>query len=161
MSLFRYIWYISLRAFLPLYARLIRLRCRCAKYGCWEAGTCVFYGPPDFLAVCSSAMERLSTLDRSLYGSLLAKKLTFWYEPQRLAVAERHYGISEAFVLWKEQGVIACLVFEHFEVELAWRRPLWRLCLMDRHIVWGQIHAAVRSWLEEHHFADELVRCFS
>ena len=99
-------------------------------------------------------------LDQSLYRSLLAKKLKFWYEPRRCVLAERHFGISEPYFAWKEQGVITWLVYEHFEVELAFDKPLWRLCMRDRRVVWHEIHAAVRAWLEKHHFPAELVGCF-
>jgi hypothetical protein len=106
-------------------------------------------------------MEQLSILDQSLYWSLLAKKLRFWYEPQGRVLAERHYGISESFVAWKEQGVIACLVYEYFEAELAFDKPLWRQCTRGRWVVHHEIYVAVRGWLEKRRFPAELVGCFS
>ena len=54
-------------AYLPLLRLFFRIKWRDLKYDHWQAGDCRFYGPPYFLAMSSKAMERLSTLDQSLY----------------------------------------------------------------------------------------------
>lgn len=161
MSIFRYIWRFIIRGLLPLIAASVRLRCFAARYCRWRAGNCLFYGPRDFLDVCSNAVDLLAKLDPPLYRSLLAQHITFWYEPKGFVLLERHCGIPKSFLLWREQGVLACLVFEYFEREWALKRPFVLLALVDRRIVWQQIYAAARSWLKKHDFLDELVQCFS
>jgi len=99
-------------------------------------------------------------MDQPLHRALLAQHHRFWYEPKGAVLAERHYGIPETFVAWKELGIITCLVYEHFEANLAFDRPLRHLCTMDRHNLRSGIHAAVRKWLEERRFPAELCGSF-
>jgi hypothetical protein len=153
--------FIMRAAYLPWLSLFFRLRCRHLKYGRWQAGNCCFYGPPGFLALCSKAMEQLSTLDESLYQSLLTQRLRFWYEPQLSAVFDGHYGITEAHLAWKESGVIACVLFSHFEVKFVYSGPVWRRAIADPRVVRQRINAAARAWLREHRMAAELVACFS
>ncbi len=157
---FRYFWFILAEALLPVGRVLIRLRCRAAGYGRHEEGNCCFLGPPEFLVLCSKAMEQLSKLDWPLHQSLVSQKLRFWYEPHGPAVFAGHFGISEGFVAWREQGVIACALRAHFEARLAHGRPLWSRLRPEPHVVRERINAAVRAWLGEHEFPVELVGCF-
>lgn len=161
MSIFWCVRLACSKAFLPLLTWARRRWYQSENYNCWHAGGCTFYGPPSFLALCSRAMDQLASLDKSLYQSLLEQELTFWYEPIRIAVVERGLGISEGFLKWKEQGIIACIIFEYFESEMAWALPFWRRCSMDRCEVWEEIHEAVQKWLEGHSFPRALIDCFS
>ena len=161
----RVLWFIFCfimrGAYLPLLRLFFRLKWRDLKYDHWQAGDCCFYGPPDILAVCSKAMERLSTLDQALYQSLLTQKLRFWYEPhQNNAYFDGHFGIPEAFLGWKETGVIACVLFAHFDTKLVHGGPVWYRMIADPRAGQQKINASVRAWLEENRFPAELVGCF-
>jgi len=157
VSAFRF---VTAKVLLPLSGVLVGLRWRAARYGRWRAGNCCFYGPPDFLAICSKAMEQLSVLDKSVYLSLLPQNFRIWYEPHGPAVFHRHFGISESYVAWREQGVIACVLYAHFEAKLAHGKAMWHMIIAEPRVVRQKIHVAVRAWLEDHRFPAELAGCF-
>jgi hypothetical protein len=139
---------------------LLRRRCGSAKYGRYSAGKCRFCGPPDFLALCGEATDKLSALDPHLYQSLLTRNLKFWYEPKGPAVFTGHFGISDGFVAWRHQGIIACVLYAHFEAHLIEGRSWWRVCMDDTRERRKRVDAAVRVWLEDHQFASELAEFF-
>jgi hypothetical protein len=147
---------------LPMAIAVVRSRARRAKHGNWQAGNCCFYGPPEFLAVCSKATKMLSVLDQPIYQSLLEKRLWFWFENElhKPAWGERGVGISPQWLAWNEQGVISCLIYEQFEVELIYSKPLWRQCLMNWTLISQQVYYRTHAWLKEHDFPCELVDCF-
>jgi len=139
---------------------LLRRTCIGRKYQQWRIGKCQFWGPPDFVALCRGALDQLSLLDPVLYQSLPDEDLTLWYEPKGPAVFYGHFGITDAFVAWQEKGVLACVVFVHFEAKLAGGKPLWRAFLADPSSARQKIDAAVRNWMAEHSFPAELANCF-
>jgi len=163
MFILRGIWHLALKALLPFVIAAIRYRCRGLKYDCWQAGNCNFYGPPEFLSLCSGAMKKLSDLDKSLHDALVAEQETFWYEPGggKILCAERHYGINDAFVAWGEAGVIACLVYEYFETKLVYQRPFRESCMTNRNARGLALHGGTRAWLEKHLFPAELIKSFN
>ena len=145
---------------LPILRMVSKFRCWDGRYGRFQAGKCCFCGPPEFLSLCSNAMHALSLMDRPLFESVAGQKLMLWYEPQILVVFDGHFGISEKYVSWKERGVIACIVYAHFEGELRSGLRLWQRLYEDTAVTRQKIHRAVRGWLETHDFPRELVDCF-
>lgn len=141
-------------AFVPLAGAVFGLRCRLARYEKWHIRNCYFYGPTDFLGVCSRAMELLLTLDCELYESVASRKLVSWYEPNGPVFFKNHCGISKAFIGWQEHGVIACLLYSYFAVTLGYEgkeaTQSASLRILNR----------VRSWLKDHTFPPELLSCF-
>ncbi len=105
-------------------------------------------------------MEQLSSLDDSLYQDLLTQKLRFWYEPSGLAFFHRHFGIPKSYVAWKEQGVIACVLYAYFEAKLVHGRLLWCAVFAQPSVATRPVYATVRAWLEQHQFPAELVGFF-
>lgn len=99
-------------------------------------------------------------MDPSLYESLAFQKLKLWYEPYGPMVFDGHFGISESFAAWKEWGVIACVLYAHFEARLRLERKLWERLFENPVVTRQKIHAAVRAWLKDHDFPGELVGCF-
>ncbi len=152
---------ISAWVLLPVGLALLRLRCRALGYRSAETGHCWFWGPPEFLTLCLKSMQRLSTMDQSLYESLSGQNLTIWYEPNGPAVFLRHFGISENFAAWKEQGIIACIICAHFTERLRLGRRLSQRLFDDPIVIRERIHESVRAWLDQHGFANELIECFA
>src|SRR4051812_25367525 len=77
----------------------------------FRIGKCYFFGPPEFLELCRGAMDQLFRLDKALFDSIRRQKLRIWYEPIRKTVFYGLFGIPNTFLAWKEQGVIACIVY--------------------------------------------------
>jgi len=152
--------FICRKAVVLIGRMLIKFRCRDAKYGRFQAGNCCFCGPPEFLSLCSNAMDVLSLMDRPLFESVAGQKLKLWYEPQILVFFDGHFGISKNYVLWKEKGVITCIVYAHFEMELRSGLRLWQRLFEDTAVTRQKIHLAVHGWLETHDFPRELVDLF-
>ena len=145
---------------LALGRALFRRACAGAKYKRWCIGRCQFWGPPDFLALCSKSLDQLARLDAGLYQSLPSEDITLWYEPKGPALFYGHFGISEAFAAWGESGVLAGVLFLHFEAKLAAGKPLWRAFLANPCSAREQINLEVRNWMAEHNFPAELANCF-
>ena len=145
---------------LPLKRALAWLTWRGSSYRLWCAGRCCFYGNPEFLALCRSAMECISLMDPVLHAFLEQEKLRFWFEPSGQAIFPRYFGISNEYIAWRESGVIACICYTHFAANLGHDRgPWWRLTTKPA-VVRRNLHLAVRAWLEQHGFPCELVACF-
>jgi len=160
MIILRYLRYCIFRSCLPFSRAIIRLECHFLRYSSWRTGKCVFYGPDEFLATCSKALELLAMLDQPLYESLVAKRITCWLEPKGMVSVDKYFGIAPAFVKWKEQGIIAALVYAQFERESALKGPHSLLSPIKRRAVYNEILSAARSWLEVHRFPRELYDCF-
>jgi len=134
----------------------MRRRFRAAKYGYYRVGSCRFWGPPEFLALCSRAIDQLATLDPGVHGSVLTENLELWYEPAWHVIFYGHFGVSDSFVAWKEQGVIACVIFLHLEAQLAHGRALWRAFAADPFAARQRVADATTAWLAKHGFPAEL-----
>jgi hypothetical protein len=145
----------------PFSAATVPLRCRLGHYAKWCAGRSVFYGPPEFLAVCQTAMKELETTDAALSQSILTRKFRVWYEPAGPAFFYKHFGISEAYFAWRDQGIIACLAYLHFEAQLAHGAKAWGSALRDYPVLEAKVYAAVRGWLHEHQFPQDLALGFN
>jgi hypothetical protein len=123
-------------------------------------GNCSFLGPPEFLKLCSSAMDQLSNLDPALSDSIRQQKLRIWYEPRRTIVYYGLFGIPEAFLTWQEKGVIACILYAHFDARLLEAGSVGRAITSHPGALAERAKAPVRMWLEAKGFPSELVTCF-
>lgn len=106
-------------------------------------------------------MEQLSALDQGVYESVLGQHFVFWFDPSGAAFFHRHFGIPESYAAWREEGVIACIVYAHFEVRLVHGKSVWRAILGTPRSGSALIHGAVREWLGLHRFLGELVGFFN
>ena len=106
-------------------------------------------------------MDKLQTADPALFLSILQEKFCVWYEPRSPAFFYKHFGISEAYFAWREQGIIVCLVYLHFEAHLAHGARARKLALRDYPALEAAVYAAVRHWLNEHQYPALLALGFS
>ena len=145
----------------PFLVLTVKGRCRRDNYGLLRFGKSRFRGSPEFLALSSCAMDGLALLDPVLHRSVLAERLEFWYEPTCTLSFHGFQGISDGYLVWREQGVIAWIIFLHFKTHLNSEEPWWRAWLEGPFARREKAKDAVHSWLSEHGFPEDLTRRFA
>ncbi|HXC98736.1 MAG TPA: hypothetical protein VN048_05295 [Verrucomicrobiae bacterium] len=140
---------------------------RVAKYEHLQIRQCSFHGGKDFLSTATKAMETLGDLDRQLHDSLLQAPYEFWDEPAasgrhrvNMWTFKQHCGIGPAWLLWKEQGMITCMVYTYFRDQLLYGGSSIPFKRVSRNSITDMLNARIRDWLEEHHFPHDLAICF-
>src|SRR2546425_1028211 len=74
-------------------------------------GKCVFWVPAERMDLILSGVERLAQLDREIACHLRAlQDLMFWYHSTRYVRCASIFTITDSFLAWGTEGVMACLV---------------------------------------------------
>jgi len=141
------------------YCAVIFLICKPRRYGRLRFGGCTFYGPPFFLDLCKAACERLTEIDPELAQGFRSGFL-FWYDPVKLEQVEKLFSISDDYCVWKEQGIIAFLVYAFYKSECFAGRVFSRRQKMEAQRLATLAHEKTSAWLKAHSFASELVQTF-
>ena len=123
-------------------------------------GKCLFFGPPKFLELSRRAMDQLSTLDKPLSEAVRRQKLRIWYEPSRIIVHYGLFGVPDSFLAWQEQGLLACILYAHFDARLLELGAIGQAITAEPSALGESVKSPVRAWLETKGFASELVACF-
>jgi hypothetical protein len=155
------IWLMCLSE--PPFRLLNRILFRFMRYSRLRFGTTEFWGPRDFLDLCTTSVRRLQELDSELHARLTTQqKLMFWYDPDPKHHQYQAYGvwiftINYAYVAYQSDGIIALLVYS---AKLAALMPRQIYSKAMSETLHSEARATTRSWLETRHFPEPLVDCF-
>lgn len=150
--------------FFPVWLAGLRIMSMFSRVNPLRVGKLTVYGPQSFLDVCQSSLQRLASLDVEIYHHLTGNE-GVWVFPDNER-SERIgppwvISIDPASVSWREEGVIARLVYVVFYM-LTFPRPAmsWEendAALLEHRTVLTQ----TKSWLQTHGFPAPIVGCFS
>jgi hypothetical protein len=120
-------------------------------------------GPPDFLELCKSSVERLASLDPKIHRCLTIKqRLWVSYTDKQ---SGRHGPpwvllVNEAYASWQTDGVIAQLVYMFFYMESFPSGVLNRENQVAVKAINRDVLAQTKAWLDAHTFPEKLAECF-
>jgi hypothetical protein len=144
----------------PLFRLLSRVFFKLMGYACSRFGTLAFWGAPNFLATCTTALQRLQELDSELHVQLTTKqRLVFYYSPNlEQAYGVWFFSINDSYLSYHADGIIARLVYSSWLAALCPRRG--GLSNAASQMLHSEVDARTRSWLEMHRFPEPLIDCF-
>jgi hypothetical protein len=149
----------------PVFRFGLHVLLRLMGYSRLRIGSLTFWGSPEFLASCESAVHRLQELDSDLHSILTSRqRLVFHYSPKHLHQMQMtslwYFSINESCTSWQTDGIIARLVYA---ARLAASgRP--RIVMKSERPAARALHAMVcaqtSAWLAVRSFPEPLVNCF-
>jgi hypothetical protein len=87
-----------------------------AKYERYVEGTCVILAPPGPLSTIKEGLHALRALDPTIFQELTVKRrFIFWYHASKYLNAREVFTITDNFLRWGANGVIACFVQAVFD----------------------------------------------
>lgn len=135
---------------------LCRFICRIKGYKKATYGKCSVYGTSSFLASFRSAVLLLKNIDVKIVDNLISETWIFTLSDDTpiLNFEDRIYGISKAWLAWKEEGIATNIVQSYMSVEF------------NDDISSGRVDnlAARRGsleWLKKHNFPEPIVNTIS
>lgn len=147
----------------PIFRLGFNLLIRLMGHSRLRIGTLTFWGSPEFLSRCETAVERIAALDSDLHSQMTHRQmLTFYHSPKRLEVAYSlwYFSIDDSYTSWETDGIIARLVYaahlatsDSPTVTLKTKRPSGRA-------LHAEANATTGAWLESHSFPKPLVNTF-
>src|ERR1700690_649726 len=102
----------------PVIWMVVGIVSRFGKNSRLRIGKLLILGPPSFVALCKQSIERLHSLDPNLHRHLTEhENVCIFYNPERLRdMADwRMFTVTDRYVAWREDGIIARLVYIHFK----------------------------------------------
>lgn len=139
----------------------LRLSSRFQRFSVIRVNAWVFRGPSTFIKLVDAASRRLEREDAELLSDL-GEQFTVLYSPRKLFAFPtwRYGGISDDFVQWGSEGVLAAWIFLYFRSRPS-RKARWFMSAAPWSLAATQ-HAdeQTAAWLRSHRFPPELCRVF-
>ncbi len=149
--------------FEPLFRFVVHILLRLMGYSRLRVGTLTFWGSPEFLASCETAVHRLEELDSELHSSLTRQqRLMFYYSPKHLEQASSiwYFSINDSYTSWQVDGIIARLVYAARFAASCRSRIVTKTERSKVRALHAQVCAATSAWLAARCFPEPLVDCF-
>ena len=155
--LYLLLWYVMLPSILlalPLAMKEGGIRrLRIGKLSVW--------GNPVFLELCKSSIERLKSLDATLYQALTqCRRVWVLQDPEHIGDATplRIFMVNSAYLAWQSDGIIARLIYMAFCMSGFSGRHTSEVESRD---IYQKVMKNSRSWLETRGFPQQLVDCYA
>ncbi len=145
----------------PIIRGSLNLVCRAQRFTRTKVGSWHFWGPAEFIQLVDEASKRLEVQDPGLLRSL-TDRYTVIYSPQRVFSFSlwRYGGVSDSFMVWKAEGVLAAWIYLYFD-SLAAANSRWFLSVPENSIKASKdAEVKTREWLIKHQFPAELWQAF-
>ncbi len=146
-------FYLPVRFVMPLHLRL-------SGYKRSDIGTCTILAPPKQMQIILEGVTYLQMLDSEMFRRLTAeRRYIFWYFKQMPYLQCRDvFGITDNFMSWGKEGVVACFVqcVLYFNLEHL-RRSQIKNC-KDSASTRCEMQKQVLEFLERYSFPSELVK---
>ncbi len=147
------LFYLPVRFVMPLHLRL-------SGYEQSNIGACTILAPPKQMQIILEGVTYLQMLDSEMFRRLTAeRRYIFWYFKQMPYLQCRNvFGITDSFMSWGKEGVVACFVqcVLYFNLEHL-RRSQIKNC-KDSATTRHEMQKQVLEFLERHSFPAELVK---
>src|SRR6266568_2050200 len=140
----------------PIIRGSLNLVCRAQRFTRTKVGSWHFWGPAEFIQLVDEASKRLEAEDPGLLRSM-TDRYTVIYSPQRVFSFSlwRYGGVSDPFMLWKAEGVLAVWIYLYFD-SLAVTKGRWFLSAPQNSIrASKEANAKTKEWLIKHQFPAE------
>jgi hypothetical protein len=127
------------------------------SYVRFRSGKLLILGPQPLITLCKSSLERLNKIDPDLHRHLTEhEKVCIFYDPELLHDTPdwRLFTVTERYVVWREDGIIARLVYINFKISVFPRYIIQKGA--EGRAKQRSVVAQWKLWLENHKFPAEL-----
>jgi hypothetical protein len=138
-------FYLPVRFAMPLTLRLV-------GYKRAVVGTCTILAPQEKMQLILQGLTYLQTLDSGMFQRLTAKRrYVFWYYPNRYLRCFELFTITDNFLSWGSEGVVACFVQSVLALTL--KKPFPFKKFGAKVLTRSHVQQQVIEWLEGHSFS--------
>ena len=145
----------------PIVRSSLNVVCRAQRFLRLRIGAWNFWGPHEFIQLVDEASKRLEVEDPGLLRSMTDRYAVICSLQRVFSFSLWRYGgVSDSFMVWKAEGVLAAWIYLYFD-SLAATNGRWFLSLPKNSIRANkEATAKTREWLIKHQFPAELCEAF-